>query len=341
MTKPVRFALIGASSIAAHHGRVLQRSPMALLAKVYSRDAERARSLGKLLGVDWTTRYDEILTDPQIEALDIVTEPERHLALAQRGLDHGKHLLLEKPVGVDLCAAEEFIKLAACSSLCVSVVASRRFDLVIAQMKRDLDAGAIGRPTDVSVSMLLKRGLSYYRHGSGWRGVSGSVLLNQAIHWIDVLIWMFGPPRQVSARLTRNRREVSVYDEATVWALHPGGVRSTLHASTACARSMPERLRLEGTRGVLDSRSLRRSAGARIRRWASMIRAATVHRGRWPYRSGPLDAQVADVVRSIRTGSPPAVSLRDGYEALRVVRLCEASSGAPLEAVGAGDGRRS
>lgn len=333
MKKPVRFALIGASSVAIHHGRVLQRCPMAVLSKIYSRDRERAKVLGKLLRVDWTTNYEDILTDPQIDALDIVTEPERHVVLARSGLNHGKHLLIEKPIGVDLHEAEEFMKLAERSSLCVSVVAPRRFDPILKQMKRDLDAGAIGRPTEVSVSILLRRDLSYYQHGSGWRGIYGNVLLNQAIHWIDVLIWMLGSPGQVSAKLVKRRRDLPVYDEATVWAAHPSGVNSTLHASTAHDHSMPEWFQVKGTQGILDSRIVRRSVGARIYCWSSAIRDGVVAacRGRQPYQRDLLDTQVADVIYSIRTGSPPAVSIRDGYEALRVVRMCEAESQVPLE----------
>ena len=105
MARRVRFALIGASSVALHHGRTLQRCPGVELVQVYSRDPDRARRLAEALGVSWTTRYGEILDDRRIEALDIVTEPRRHVELALPAWQHGKHLLIEKPLDEDLEAA--------------------------------------------------------------------------------------------------------------------------------------------------------------------------------------------------------------------------------------------
>lgn len=325
MAGRIRFALIGASSIALRHGCALKRCPDTELVKVYSRNPERAKRLAGTLGVGWTTRYEDILDDRRIEALDITTEPKRHVALALPAWQQGKHLLIEKPLDEDLQEALRFTEMVEGSGQCVSVVSPKRFNPVITAIKREVDAGTIGRLLSASIVMMLKRDVAYYQHGSGWRSEYGSVLMNQGVHWIDVLIWILGFPVEVRATLTRYRMELATYDTGVVWAQHPRGVCSTLLASTSCARTSPEEFVMYGETGTLNYRTLNRVGRSTLWKPLGLCEALRCRLGSWNLRrqGGLLGAQITDVARSIRTGTPPTVSVRDGYNALRFVKLCE------------------
>lgn len=322
MADPLRFALIGASSVAYEHGLALQRCPGSSLAIVCSRDPHRASALASRLGVEATSDYDAILADPRIQAVDVVTEPGRHAALGMMALRHGKHLFVEKPLDVDLDAAGQLVELASRSSLCASVIAPKRFDPVLLSLRQQLASGAIGAPLFARVTMRWHRSLSYYAQPPGWRSQVG-VLLNQAIHWLDALIWLFGFPEEIQAIRRRRRPEIECEDTAVVCMSHPGGVASLLAATTACARSVPDEFRVDGEAGELDYRRMQvRGCWARgIRR----LRLIASGAGQRAHVSPLLAAQVRDFVESIRQQRPPQVPLSAGYEALRLVKACESA----------------
>lgn len=328
MADPVGFALIGASGIARAHAEALQRCPSTRLLAVCSRDLRRAEALARAAQARPTTDYEAILADPAIDAVAIVTEPSRHVDLALPALAAGKHLLIEKPVDVDLGRAGRLLAAVARSTRCATVVAPRRFEPALLQLKRRLDAGELGDLDLCLVTMLLHRDRAYYDHPPGWRKRDGSVLINQAIHWVDVLLWLCGAPRDIRATLSRQRPYVETYDTAVVSARHTSGAVSSLVASTACAVSAPDVFQLHGQRGVFvrDGR-----APGRVRRIAARLR-----RGTPP--ADPFGAQLLDMVDSIRSGAPPRVTVQDAYDALSFVKACEAAAAwdarAPAPAAG-------
>jgi UDP-N-acetyl-2-amino-2-deoxyglucuronate dehydrogenase len=332
MSSHVTFALIGASSVALSHGRALQRCPDVELVTVFSRDKERAKTLADALGTASTAPYEQIINDPTIDAIDIVTEPERHVELAMAAFQHGKHVLIEKPIDEDIHAAAELVLATKGTSLSLSVVAPKRFDRSIVEMKQRFEAGEIGSPIIVEIDMMLRRDIDYYLNGSGWRKRYGNVLLNQAIHWLDVLIWMFGFPLEVRATTIKHKPEIECYDTAILWAKHPGGVISTLNASTSCDRAYPETFRIYGDGGMLDYSLIQNAGKLQESRYRSMLNKLRrrLSDSKDSHQKTPLDLQITDFTQSIIKGIPTRVSLQDGYDALRLVRLCESASLSPV-----------
>ena len=329
--EPIGVALCGASGIAIAHGHALQRSPHTRLLCVHSRDAQRAKRLGDALECAWTTSYEELLDDRRVAAVDIVTEPARHAELALSALARGKHVLIEKPIDVDLDAAARIVAAAAASPQRVSVVSPRRFDLALRDLRERMLAGEIGPVHLATAFMLLYRDRAYYEQPPGWRQQTGHVLLNQGIHWLDTFIWLFGFPDLVAAATAARREFSGSFDTAVVTSRHRQGTLSVLSASTACAGTRVERLTVHGGTGSLEYSAARRrgpfarlaAAGRRLLRPAS---------GR--YRD-PLMAQGDGFAARIQTGGTPSVTAQDGYDALRFVKLCEAAA---AEAVPTGSG---
>jgi predicted dehydrogenase len=316
MTDPVGFALIGASGIARAHAEALQRCPSTRLLAVCSRDRSRAEALARTAEARPTADYEAILADPAIDAVAIVTEPSRHVELALPALAAGKHLLIEKPLDVDLGRAGRLLAEVARSTRCATVVAPRRFEPALLQLRRRLDAGELGDLELCLVTMLLHRDRAYYDQAPGWRKRDGSVLINQAIHWVDVLLWLCGAPREIRATLSRQRPYLETYDTAVVSARHASGAVSSLVASTACSMSAPDVFQLHGQRGVFvrDAR-----APGRLGRIAGRLLGGAP-------AADPFGAQLLDMVDSIRSGAPPRMTVQDAYDALSFVKACEASA---------------
>ncbi|MBI3324037.1 MAG: Gfo/Idh/MocA family oxidoreductase [Candidatus Omnitrophica bacterium] len=330
----VGLALVGTSGVSLLHGLAIRRCPSARLVALCGSDPQRTAALARRLETRPVTAYDQLLDDPLVQAVDIVTEPARHAALAIAALRRGKHVLVEKPLDEDLGAAEQLVEAARRSGRQASVVAPKRFDPVLREIRQRLLDGAAGSVIFAQAAIRWHRDAAYYHGTTGWRS-RASVLLNQGIHWLDVFIWFFGSPESVWAQTVTRHHDLAAPDTALVCARHPAGELSLLQAGTAFNRNDPELFEVHAQQASFDYQRLTRRA--RRRRWGSpsgmraFFRAALLRRGpSWPTA---LEAQLADVAHAIQTGEPPQVSLEAGLEALRFVKRCEASALSPEPAL--------
>ncbi|GHT73630.1 oxidoreductase [Spirochaetia bacterium] len=138
-----------------------------------------------------------------VDLVSICTPPFSHAEMTIQCLSAGLHVITEKPMAVSLEECDAMIAAAQKSGKVFSVVAQNRFLDPIANLKRTLDSGKIGRVLHAQADSYWWRGRSYY--DLWWRGTwekeGGGCTLNQSIHHIDMLGWMLGLPRQISAVL--------------------------------------------------------------------------------------------------------------------------------------------
>ncbi|MDD5156329.1 MAG: Gfo/Idh/MocA family oxidoreductase, partial [Candidatus Omnitrophica bacterium] len=214
MSQKIKFAIIGASGVAPGHIKAIQSNPHAELVYLYSRDAERSKSFAKQYGLIAAATYEQILSDKNIDAVDIVTEPSRHAELALMAIQNKKHVLIEKPLETDMLKAQELVTESSKVSTITSVISQKRFEPVIKAMKGQLDNRISGDIFLAEVKMFWHRTSDYYAKGNCWRSHEGNVLVNQAIHWIDIAIWFFGFPLKIKSLNLKVKKEISCYDTA-------------------------------------------------------------------------------------------------------------------------------
>ena len=99
-------AVIGSGAIADQHLGALREIPHAKLMGVFSRGAEKARKMGEREKCRWTTDYQELLRDPAVELVDIVTSSGTHASITRDALNAGKHVLVEKPMAMSSAEAD-------------------------------------------------------------------------------------------------------------------------------------------------------------------------------------------------------------------------------------------
>ncbi len=317
MSQKILFAVIGTSGIASDHIRALQNSPKADVVFIYSRDIDRSMQFAEGFGLTPVKLYEEILNDKTIDAVDIVTEPSRHAKLALEAIKYGKHVLIEKPLDTDITLAEKLMVEAEKSPKITSVISQKRFEPTIKSMKEELERGSIGRPYLAEVKLLWERTNEYYRHGNGWRSTLGNVLINQAIHWIDIGLWFFGLPNKVQSLTTKVKESISCYDTAICCLKFTRNVLFNLVCSTAVQKSQPEEFRIYGTKGILDYNVRKNS---KLRNKFSILNKAISFLN--PIKS-PLQCQIDEFVDSIISKKSPLVSVKDAYAALKIAKICE------------------
>ena len=141
-----------------------------------------------------TTDYRDLLAIPDIDAIVISATPETtHYPMAKESLEAGKHVLLEKPIALELEEADELIELAHSKGLLFTIGYSQRFNPKFAYVKKSITDGAIGQPVSALVSRHITRNLG--------KKIGGRIKLSpaamEATHDIDFLLWCFEPRRPV------------------------------------------------------------------------------------------------------------------------------------------------
>jgi predicted dehydrogenase len=346
----IRFAVVGAGVIGDVHAQAIRRLPdLAMLSLVVSRREATARGLAEARGASgYSTDYEAVLADHDIDAVSICTPTGSHAELAVAALRAGKHVMIEKPIDVSLEAADRIIAAERASGKTVAVVSQHRFDRSAVKVLAAIQAGDLGRLVSGIASTAWWRGQSYYDAGR-WRGTwasdGGGAIMNQTIHTIDLLVAMMGVPTEVfayAACLAHERIEVE--DTATAVVRFDSGALGMILGTTAAYPGLDASVRVFGTKGsaIISDDELvyfHRNSGqapqlsmplpAAETNQVTASDALTVEQ----HRLGAAHvAQFADFVDAIRADRPVRVGTREARAVLAVVlSLYEsAASGQPV-----------
>ena len=330
-------AVLGCGSIGPLHAEALAGIGGARLVAVADMRLERAHTLGGRYGVPAYESLDELLALPEVDLVNICTPSGTHGRLGARAAQAGKHVLLEKPVDVDLEAADAAIAASAAAGVVLSVVSQHRFDAGVVALKEALGLGDLGRVVLAEGRAWWYRTQGYY-DSDGWRGTAaldGGALLNQGVHLVDLMLYLLGPVSSVFARGKTVAHKMECEDLMVVSLEFESGVLGSLCVTTASYPGVPETLAVTGGSAsvVLEAGSVlswqtdersdydlgpgphgapRHAASAAA---GSRNLAVTAHR-----------AQIQDVVDAVHEGRPPAVTGEDGRRALALVRAAYESS---------------
>ena len=328
--RPVRIGLVGCGHVAGQHARVLAEIGEAELAAVCDLDSGRALALATEQGVPVARDLDALLGREDVEAVLLCLPAAIHAEIGLSALAAGVHVLVEKPIDLDPEAALRLVEKARESSLVLSVVSQNRFHDDVLWLKERLAAGELGRPILANAFSLWQRGQDYYDAAPG-RGrhdaAEGGVLLNQAVHISDLLLWLCGPARSVQAHLATFTHEMAAEDTAQVLAELEHGL-ATIVASTSVCPQPPERIEIRCERGtavLVGGRitELRRAEGEPELVPPSRREGASV-----PDRLEVFRRQHRDFARAVRQGGDPLVTAE---QALAVIEFLRAACQSHVE----------
>ncbi len=213
---------------------------------VVGRDRGRAEELAETLGATATDRLDDALEDDSVQAVDICVPTDAHRDLAVRSLAADRHVLLEKPIALDLADADAIIAAGDRSAGFLMVGLVLRFWPEYVALDRLVAEGTIGRPRTFSGSRL-----SPPADWNSWMADvsrSGGVVVDLLPHDIDQALALLGPATSVSARATAEE------DHVVLTLAHEGGGVSVLEGSMAMPRAFPfsSTARVDGTDGSAE-----------------------------------------------------------------------------------------
>ena len=323
----MRFAIVGAGVIGQSHAKALDTLEGSELVAVADVVPGLAEALAAPRGADAVNDLAKVLARDDVDAVSICVPSGLHADIAVSALEAGKHVLIEKPIDVTLAAADRIIEAERRSGRVATVISQRRFQPSFAFLRKEIQAGRLGRLTSGIAESPFWRSQSYYDSG-GWRGTwkldGGGALMNQGIHVLDLLVWMLGEPVEVSAyAATLAHERIEVEDTVAATIRFASGAIGTITATTAASPGRTVRLTVNGDAGsaIVDADRLeylhtsdRETGEAGEAANQSPLIADLQH----PTDPGHA-AQYADFVAAVQEGRPPAITTTDGRRALAVI----------------------
>ena len=246
----VRLGIIGIGNMGSEHCRLILggKCPEIHLAAVADPRPERRDWAEKTLPGAQVFRDGQALIDSGCcEAVLIAAPHYQHESLAVAALEAGLHVLCEKPAAVQADRAEKMIRAAEKAGKTLTFMFNQRTNCVYRAMKGLLDSGEMGAVKRMNwIITDWYRTQQYYDSGSWratWAGEGGGVLLNQCPHQLDLLIWLCGLPKAVTARCCEGKwHHIEVEDDVSALLEFENGATGVFVASTG---DLPGTNRLE------------------------------------------------------------------------------------------------
>ena len=247
-------ALVGCGDISAIHIDALTRLNIPIVG-VCDTVTERAEQVASALGVPAFTAHTELLENTTPDVVHVCTPHAEHLPVALDVLDGGHHLLVEKPLAATLAQAEELVaaaEAAAGRGVRTGVVLQNRYNPPNRRLYELVSTGALGEVHGAKADVNWHRTADYYRDRpwrGTWAGAGGGVMMNQAIHTLDLLLWLLGPAEKVRGHAATYAlsEAIEVEDTAEFVISHTGGARSTLFATTTYPLNAPVTVTVHAT----------------------------------------------------------------------------------------------
>jgi predicted dehydrogenase len=213
----IHIGLIGGGNITDTHARAARAIPGVEIAAIYGTNPEKLATLCREYGGKQYRDFDAFLAHRPMNLVAIGSPSGLHathgIAAAQRGL----HVLTEKPIDVNTRRADALIEAARRSGVKLGVMFQDRLKPGICQLREWINAGVIGKPLLADARVKWYRPPEYYGQ-SRWRGTlaldGGGALINQAVHTVDLLLWLLGDVVRVQSRTTTALHKIEAEDTA-------------------------------------------------------------------------------------------------------------------------------
>jgi len=246
--------LLGSGNISQTHARAAMAIPNVQISAIFGSNPQTVASLSAQYHATPFTDFPTFLTHKPMDLVVLGTPSGLHAQQGIAAAQHGLHVLTEKPIDISTKNADALIAAAEKAKVKLAVIFQDRLKPNIQRLKRWLDAGLLGKPLLVDARVKWYRPPDYYSN-SKWRGTfaldGGGALINQAIHTVDLLLYLLGDVTRVQARTATLLHKIEAEDTAIANLEFASGAIGTLLATTAAYPGYPRRLEITGTEGTV------------------------------------------------------------------------------------------
>lgn len=309
--KKIRLAVVGIGRISTAHIRgILNSSNIAELTAVMSRNEERARKAAEKFGaIKYYTNYDDVINDQEIDGVVLCTPNDDHHWQSIAAAKKGKHVLVEKPMAINIAEAIEMEQIAANNGVTLMVAQCRRFFKAIEAAKRQLpDIGEVIDTTHF-LGVPFKQVLTEW-----WNDMKHLIIELNAPHPLDTTLYLLNEtPQTVYAVGGAFSDQLAGTSQATIVLTFASGKTATVHLTFHGDPPRNERIIIgtKGTMRIRDEKDL----------WIGSELAVTEEYGNYLEGGVNFDRQIQEFCSAIIENREPLAS---GSEIIRLMRVLDA-----------------
>lgn len=277
-------------------------------------------------GAEFVNSYSKLCRHPNVDYVDVCTLPNFRLEAVQACAKAKKHILVQKPIAADLKTAKKMIEIARKAGIQLGVVSQHRFDDSTLFLKKAIGEGRLGKIIQADAYVKWYRSAEYYSRPikGSWAGEGGGALINQAIHQVDLLLYLIGRVQEVSGFWQLGAlHKIESEDVVSAVMLFSNGATGVIQASTALWPGYPERIEIHGTKGTAVV------TGDKLTGWDVQddsgepapvaVQVASGASDPMAISLTPFERQLRDFGEACKAGKPSCCSGEDGYGALQLV----------------------
>ena len=257
----MKYALIGCGRISTNHIKAVLNNDLELAAVCdivpeHMEELLDKHQMKEDAAIKRYTDYKEMIEQVKPKLVSIATESGLHAEIALYCIDHGIHVIIEKPMAMSIKDADEIIRRSEEKGVKVSACHQNRFNVAVQKMRKALEDGRFGKLSHGSIHVRWNRNQDYYTQAP-WRGTwaqDGGCLMNQCIHGIDLLRWTFGD--EVESVYGQTRQQFHDYLEAedigmAVVKFKNGAIASIEGTVNVYPQNLEETLYVFGEKGTV------------------------------------------------------------------------------------------
>lgn len=340
---PLKFAIIGSGNIGKIQADAIANIPDAEVTVVCNRGEASGRALAEICGAEWVADFADAVVRDDVDIVTICTPSGSHTEIAVAAAEAGKHVLVEKPIDITLPRVDAIIEATEKAGVVLACVFPTRFAEGPHKAKAALDAGRLGKLAFADCYVKWFRDQAYY--DGNWRGTweldGGGALMNQSIHSIDLLQWLAGPIKRVTAKTKTLAHDMEAEDTAAALLEFESGALGVIQGATSCWPGDRQSVQLRGDKGTIEL------AEGRIVTWqladAEEGEEEAMLNLEQAKGSGAADPtaigsemhrrQIVDVIEAIRDNRPPRILGTEARKSVELIRAIYQSSesGQPVE----------
>ena len=329
----MKIGIIGTGSITSKHAQAISEIEGAELVALYNPYPESAAKANAQFRLPVFTDLEEFLNVADLEIVCVCTPSGMHLEPALAAAKAGKHLMIEKPIEINLKRTDELIAACAENKVKLAVIFQNRFTEDYQKLKRAVSEGVFGRLLMGNAYVNWFRDSAYYST-SNWKGTleadGGGALINQGIHTIDLLLDLMGDVKSVFGQVQTTLYPIEGEDLGVAIVNFKNGALGNITSATALYPGYPERIEIFGTEGsaILEA--------GKLTQWNVKGSSETVKPSQNPGGSGASDptaighqlhlAQWKLFLTAIQEDQTPVVDGKTARKSVELIRAIYFSS---------------
>jgi predicted dehydrogenase len=331
MTQKMRMAVIGCGNIGKVHAKAIRRLDDAQLVAVSDLRPESAAQVAAEFGCNPYSDYRQMFIKEKPELVSVCTPSGTRLDICRAAADAGVNLLVEKPLDISLERTKQILEISESAGIKLGCVFQLRFMPLYSSLKRAVTEGRFGQLIIGNAATICYRSEDYYKSG-GWRGTKaqdgGGALMNQGIHNVDLLRWIMGDVKSVTAYADHLTHDIEVEDTVTAAVEFVNGAVGTIQATTSVYHGINKKLEIFGSDGsaiIVGEDPVMWKFKQPLEEDSSFSQDQdSEHKGLSP--TSPLvedtwahEQQILDMMDAIREDRQPIVSGIEGEKAVELV----------------------